>query len=198
LRIVPVKGYQNVYTSNVYLITGEWKRIVDINTLIDVGNDPSIIDAISRIDCGVGKKKVEQVILTHDHSDHSGILKSIIKEYNPVVYAFSPFLEGITRTLKDSEMIRIGDTDFEIIHTPGHSSDSICLYNTDNKVLFVGDTPVVVRGTNGNYEESFVNALNKLCQKQIESIYFGHGDPVLKGGHSLLVDSLNNVCKTTG
>lgn len=193
MRIIPVKGNRDVYTSNVYLITGEWKRIADVNTLIDVGNDPSIIEAISRIDCGVGKKKVEQVILTHDHSDHSGILKLIIKEYNPVVLAFSPFLEGATRTLNDGDIIRVGDDNFEIIHTPGHSSDSICLYNKENKVLFVGDTSVIIRGLNGSYEKCFVNAMDKLCQKQIESIYFGHGDPVLKGGHSLLVDSLNRV-----
>lgn len=198
MKIIPVKGYLDIYTSNVYLIVGDWKRIADINTLIDVGNDPSIIDVISKIDCGVGKKKVEQVILTHAHSDHSGILKFIIKEYDPVIYAFSPFLDGVTRALKNGDTIRAGDTNFEIIHTPGHSSDSVCLYNKDSKVLFVGDTPVIVHGLNGSYEESFVNALNKLCKKQIESIYFGHGDPVLKGGHSLLVDSLNNIGKITG
>lgn len=198
MKIIPVKGHRNVYTSNVYLITGDWKRIADVNTLIDVGNDSSIIDVIGGIDCGIGKKKVEQVILTHDHSDHTGILNSIIKEYDPVVYAFSPFQEGVTRVLNNGEIIRIGDKNFEIIHTPGHSSDSVCIYNEDHKVLFVGDTPVVVHGLSGSFEEDFVNALNKLCQKQIESIYFGHGDPVLKGGHSLLVDSLNNVRKITG
>lgn len=198
MKVIPVKGYRDVYTSNVYLIVGDWKRIADINTLIDVGNDPSIIDVIGKIDCGVGKKKVEQVILTHAHSDHSGILKAIIREYDPVVYAFSPFLEGVTRALDNGEIIRVGDKNFEIIHTPGHSSDSICLYNKDNKVLFVGDSPVVVNGLNGSYEEDFVKALNNLCKKQIESIYFGHGDPVLKGGHSLLVDSLNNICNTIG
>ncbi len=198
MRIIPVKGHRNVYTSNVYLITGEWKRIADVNTLIDVGNDPSIIDVISKIDCGVGKKKVEQVILTHDHSDHAGILKLIIKEYNPVVYAFSPFLEGATRALNDGDIIRAGDNNFKIFHTPGHSSDSVCLYNEDDRVLFAGDTPVIVRGLNGSYENDFINALNKLCEKQIESIYFGHGDPVLKGGRSLLVDSLNKIHKTTG
>lgn len=198
MRIIPLKGHREVYTSNVYLVTGKWKRIADVNTLIDVGNDPSIIDVINNINCGVGKKKVEQVILTHDHSDHSGILKLIIKEYDPEVLAFSPFLEGATRVLRDGDIIRVGDNDFEIVHTPGHSSDSICLYSNDHKVLFVGDTPVIVRGSNGSYEKCFINALNKLCQKQVESIYFGHDNPVLKGGHSLLVDSLNRVLKITG
>jgi glyoxylase-like metal-dependent hydrolase (beta-lactamase superfamily II) len=193
VKIIPIKGYCDVYTSNVYLVLGEWKRIEDINTLIDVGNDPSIIDVISKLDTGVGKKKVEQVILTHDHSDHSGILKLIIKEYNPIVHAYSHFMEGVTHTLDDSEMIRVGDTNFEVIHTPGHSSDSVSFYNEDNKVLFVGDTPVIISGLNGVYEDDFINAFKKLCHKKVKSIYFGHGDPVLNGGHSLLIESLNNI-----
>lgn len=193
MKIVPVKGYRDVYTSNVYLILGEWKRIEDVNTLIDVGNDPSIIDILSKLDAGVGKKKVEQVILTHDHSDHTGILPLIIREYNPVVCAYSPFLEGVTRTLNNGEMIRIGDDNFEVIHTPGHSSDSISLYNETDELLFVGDTPVVISGFNGVYEECFINALKKLCQKKVKSIYFGHGSPHQDGGHSLLVESLSNI-----
>jgi glyoxylase-like metal-dependent hydrolase (beta-lactamase superfamily II) len=193
LKTIPVKGYRNVYTSNVYLITGEWKRIEDINTLIDVGNDPSIIDVISKLETGAGKKKVEQVILTHDHSDHTGILPLIIKEYNPAVYAYSPFIKGVTHILHDGELIRAGENYFEVIHTPGHSSDSICLYNEDDKVLFVGDTPVVVRGVNGDYDDEFVTALQRISQKMVKSIYFGHGEPITHNAHSLLIDSLNNI-----
>jgi glyoxylase-like metal-dependent hydrolase (beta-lactamase superfamily II) len=193
VKIIPIKGHRDVYTSNVYMIQGDWKRISDVNTLIDVGNDPSIMEVIKTIDTGVGKKKVEQVILTHDHSDHTGILPLIIKEYNPVVYAYSPFMEGATHILRDGAILRLGENYFEIIHTPGHSSDSIALYNEDHKVLFVGDAPVIIHGSNGCYEEDFINALKKLCQKKIEVIYFGHGDPVLSDGHSLLIESLSNI-----
>ena len=177
------------------MILGDWKRMEDINTLIDVGNDPSIIEVISEIETGVGKKKVEQVILTHDHSDHTGILPLIIKEYNPVVYAYSPFMEGVTHTVSDGALLRIGETNFEVIHTPGHSSDSISLHNEDHEVLFVGDTPVMIRRSDSWHENDFINALKRLCQKKVKSIYFGHGDPVLSGGHSLLIESLSNIRK---
>jgi glyoxylase-like metal-dependent hydrolase (beta-lactamase superfamily II) len=197
VKIIPIKGYRDVYTSNVYMIQGDWKRIEDINTLIDVGNDPSIIEVIKTMDTGVGKKKVEQVVLTHDHSDHTGILPLIIKEFDPVVYAYSPFMEGVSHPLEDGAMLRLGENNFTIIHTPGHSSDSISLYNEDNKVLFVGDTPVIIRGSNGCYEKDFIHALQKLSQKAVESIYFGHDDPILNGGHSLLINSLNNIHNST-
>ncbi|MFH0999163.1 MAG: MBL fold metallo-hydrolase [Pseudomonadota bacterium] len=70
MKIVPILGKNNVYSSNVYTVMGDWKRIEDVNTLVDVGNDPSIIEVIGKMNMGVGKSKVEQVILTHDHFDH--------------------------------------------------------------------------------------------------------------------------------
>jgi glyoxylase-like metal-dependent hydrolase (beta-lactamase superfamily II) len=194
MQIISIKGTNNVYSSNVYMVLGEWKKINDVSTLIDVGSDPSIIDVINEMNTGIGKKKIDQVIVTHDHSDHMSILPLIIREYNPIVHAFSPYLAGATHVLKDGETLLIGDKYFEVIHTPGHSSDSISLYNAGNKVLFVGDTPVIVRGINGGtYEEDYVNALKRLCQKQVEAIYFGHGDPVFSDGQSLLVESLRII-----
>lgn len=197
MQIINIKGNNNVYTSNVYLVLSEWKKINDVNTLIDVGSDPSIIDVINKMNTGVGKKKVDQVILTHDHSDHMSILPLIIQEYHPLVYAFSPYLVGATQILKDGEILLIGDEYFEVIHTPGHSSDSISLYNAASKVLFVGDTSVIVRNMNGGtYEKDYISALKRLAQKQIKAIYFGHGDPVFENGQTLLIESLRNICNS--
>ena len=53
-----------VYSSNVYLVLGDWSAIDDVNTLIDVGNDPAILEQISLAPTGVGKKPIEQVIFT--------------------------------------------------------------------------------------------------------------------------------------
>jgi glyoxylase-like metal-dependent hydrolase (beta-lactamase superfamily II) len=194
MQIVNIKGSNNVYSSNVYMVHGEWKTVNDINTLIDVGSDPSIINIIDSMNMGVGKKKVDQVILTHNHSDHMSILPLIIKEYNPRVYAFSPFMEGATHVLTDGQTILIGDQYFEVIHTPGHSSDSVSLYNATSKVLFVGDTSVIVRGLDsGVYEEDYINAIKRLAQKQVQAIYFGHGDPCFGNGQSMLMESLQNI-----
>ncbi len=66
-----------IYTSNVYLLTGDWNCIQDVNTLVDVGRDPSVIDEIYQASTGVGKTKVEKVILTHNHYDHTSLLPQI-------------------------------------------------------------------------------------------------------------------------
>jgi glyoxylase-like metal-dependent hydrolase (beta-lactamase superfamily II) len=66
-----------IYTSNVYLLAGDWNCIQDVNTLVDVGSDNSIIDLINHASTGVGKIRVEKVILTHNHYDHASLLPQV-------------------------------------------------------------------------------------------------------------------------
>ena len=185
-----------IYTSNVYLVTGTWNGIADVNTLVDVGRDPDVIEKINNASTGVGKQRVEQVVLTHSHYDHTTLLPQIKRIFNPVVYAFSASLEGVNIILKDDDIVKLGDRMFEVIHTPGHSSDSVCLYCEEDGVLFSGDTPVVIQSSGGAYEDAFVRALEKLCRRDIRSIYFGHGKPMLKECNSQIRASLKNVRKT--
>jgi glyoxylase-like metal-dependent hydrolase (beta-lactamase superfamily II) len=53
-------------------------------------------------------------------------------------YHIKPF--RIRHAIKDKEKIDLGDRLLEIIFTPGHSPDSICLLDSDNRYLFTGDT----------------------------------------------------------
>jgi hydroxyacylglutathione hydrolase len=193
MRVIDVRGRNNIYSSNVYLVTGDWKKLEDLNTLIDVGGDPSILDTIDRTSTGVGKNKIDQVILTHSHSDHTSNLPLIRERYRPKVFAYSPFIEGVDHLLSNGDLIRIGDRMFEVLHTPGHSSDSVSLFNDDEGVLFVGDTPVVIRTAGGSYEANFITALKALCRRRVHTIYFGHGEPITKNAHAVLLASLKNV-----
>jgi len=45
-----------------------------------------------------------------------------------------------TVLLKDGDMISLGDRRFEVLHTPGHSPGSICLWEAETQILFSGDT----------------------------------------------------------
>ena len=70
---------------------------------------------------------------------------------------------------------------------------SICLYCEEDGVLFAGDTPLIIRRPGDTYPEEFVEALERLSQKDIRSIYFGHGQPILHNCNALLRNSLENV-----
>jgi len=193
VKIYNLTAHSKVYTSNVYLVTGTWNAIDDVNTLVDVGRDLAVLEMIFEISTGVGKKQVEKVVLTHNHYDHTSMLKNVKEVFKPRVYAFSKSLEGVDRILKDGETIRIGDRYFEVLHTPGHSSDSICLYCQEDGVLFSGDTPVIIRSTDSTYDEHFIKAMERLCRREVKAIYFGHGEPMLEGCSAALRRSLDNI-----
>jgi glyoxylase-like metal-dependent hydrolase (beta-lactamase superfamily II) len=178
LRIISIKGRNHVYTSNVYLVMGDWRRLEDPNTLIDVGTDPTVLEVLEDLDTGVGKKKVEQVILTHSHSDHCAILSLIRKTYDPVIYAFSPYLAGVDRVLQNGDVLRVGDGCAKVVQTPGHSEDSICLLFTEERVLFTGDVNL------GPNPEAWPvpDALRPLIPRErlkVFSIFSGHDRPRL-------------------
>ena len=178
MRILTLDNSGLVYTSQVYLVLGGASRLDDVNTLVDVGQDPAILASIEQAPTGVGKWPVEQVVLTHGHSDHCALLPQVREAFHPKVCAFSPNIFGVDRLLRDGDTIRMGDEDFEVLHTPGHSSDSICLYNEREGVLFAGDSPLLIASPGGTYEAGFLAALEKLCARDVRRIYFGHGAPL--------------------
>jgi len=102
MKIINLTHDSDIYTSNVYLLLGDRKGIDDVNTLIDVGRDSSIIEKIRKLDTGVGKKKVEKVILTHGHYDHVSLLPTIKDEFHPRAYAFHSF-DGVKHLLRDKD-----------------------------------------------------------------------------------------------
>lgn len=196
MKILNLTKDSNAYTSNVYFVLGNSNAIDDVNTLVDVGRDNSIIAKTGKASTGVGKHRVEQVVLTHSHYDHASLLLQIRKAYNPMVCAYSESLEGVDRFLRDGETLKIGDRAFEVIYTPGHSNDSICLHCQSEGVLFAGDTPVIVQSDEGTYEDGFVGALIRLARKDIKAIYFGHGDPLLSDCNTRIRYSLKMVEKS--
>lgn len=179
MKILSLKSNNDIYSSNVHFVLGNFNAIDDVNTLVDVGRDPSVIETIEKASTGVGKQRVEQVVLTHSHYDHTGFLLQLRNRYGPTVCAYSASLEGVDRLLRDDETLRMGDATFEVIYTPGHSNDSICLYCQSEGVLFAGDSPIIIQSGDGTYEDGFVDALARLARKNVKAIYFGHGEPLL-------------------
>jgi glyoxylase-like metal-dependent hydrolase (beta-lactamase superfamily II) len=189
MRIVTLENSGQMYTSQVYLVLGDANRLEDVNTLVDVGQDPAILASIEKAPTGVGKWPVEQVVLTHSHSDHCALLPQVRAVFRPRVWAFSPNLDGVDALLRDGDTIRMGDAVFEVVHAPGHSSDSICLYNESEGVLFAGDSPLLITSPESSYEAGFRAALEKLCARDVRRIYFGHGPPLTERCNQRLRES---------
>ena len=83
--------------------------------------------------------KVEYIISTHGHSDHTAgnaELRSIFKA-KTVAHKLSR-IDACVK-VEDGTIISIGSISMEVIHTPGHTADSVCLL-VDNQKLLTGDT----------------------------------------------------------
>ncbi len=193
MKILNLSAGSSIYTANVYLLTGEWNTLDDVNTLIDAGRDEAIIEKLEAASTGVGKRKLDQIILTHDHYDHAALIPRLKELYSPRVYAASANTDGVDHLLKPSTQLRAADQLCEIIFTPGHSSDSICIYCPQQGILFAGDTPLIIHSSHNTYEPAFIEALKYISRKPVKAIYFGHDKPLLSRCQEILEESYRNV-----
>ena len=154
MEILTVYGID--YDSNIYVVNGKNKTIIDCGT---GRHNKYVIDKISEI---IDLNEIKQLILTHEHYDHCGGVREIFEQANDKtkIFAHEKASDKIERgesdfakmlggfmpkmpvdvKLKDNEEITIGDDDFQVLNTPGHTPGCICLYNSKHKVLISGDT----------------------------------------------------------
>jgi len=196
MRITLLHGNRRNYSCNAYLVRGNSNEKGDINSLVDVGIDGSVCDEIENLSTGIGKKKVAQVVLTHDHYDHAAGLDEIVSHYHPQVRAFAPG-KHVDFLLSDGQVLRLGDREFEVLHTPGHSEDSVCLYCAQERTLFAGDTPFDVKTPGGSYPGELLASLEKISSRDIATIYAGHANPVTSGVPELLQGTIRNIRQST-
>ena len=79
------------------------------------------------------------IINTHSHFDHTIGNEQVAKLTGAKImqHTSSPLLKD--KALEDGDRITFGSSSIDIVHTPGHSKDSICLI-LDNKMILTGDT----------------------------------------------------------
>jgi len=194
MRVIKLNTNPNLYSSNSYLLLGAWNKLEDVNALVDTGSDDYIIDEIEKTNKGVGKRPLEKVILTHTHFDHIGALKELKKKYSVEVLAFTK-VPGVDRLLEDNEVMKLGDEYFQIIHTPGHSSDSVCIYCSAEKILFSGDTSIRVYSKDNTYSDEYIETIEKLSKLEVKIVYPGHGAPITENPEEIIANTLRILKK---
>lgn len=192
MRVLDVPSNPREYSSRIYLILGDFNPPDAVNTLIDPGVDGAVLAGLDGLNKGIGKRAVEQVILTHEHSDHTAGLPEVIRAFHPAVLGWKR-IPGVTDTVHDGEWVRVGDHDAQILHTPGHSDDSICVYVPSVGALFTGDTPVAVHTPGGAWPRSLVATLERLRTLRLDVLYPGHAAEVRGNIKGLLDETLRNV-----
>lgn len=194
MKVISLNTNPEKYSSNVYLVLGEWKTLNDVNALIDTGADDYIIRHLELINTGLGKNKLEVVVLTHNHFDHTGGIKALKEKYQCKVYGKFE-ADYVDVVLRGNELLKLGDRYYTVIDCPLHSSDSICLYNGEKGILFSGDTELNIRTNSGSYPQEYLESLLHLQTLNLKIIYPGHGHPY-DNPAEMLEYSINNVIKS--
>ena len=144
---------------------------------------------------------IEKILLTHGHFDHIGGIEAIRKHIsapvviheNGEVYLSDPEMNlssrcGMKIIIRGARYFRDGERftlsaghSLKVIHTPGHSKDSVVFYDEVEGVAFVGDT--IFRGSIG--ESRYPGGNAKLLMESIkQKILTLPERTILCSGHS--------------
>jgi len=82
-----------------------------------------------------------------------------------------------TRLLEDGDVIDLGDRQFEVIHTPGHSPGGIALYEKVTGILFSGDILYdgpLVEDTYHSNADDYLGSMERLLKLKVRLVHGGH------------------------
>jgi glyoxylase-like metal-dependent hydrolase (beta-lactamase superfamily II) len=180
---------------------------------VDPGNDyTAFIDLFER---GYRPADVKKVVVTHGHRDHAMGVFDLLRSYPAILEngGFELILhEASPRELKDmvrksgcrvtevrgGETLEISGLDWEVIHTPGHTIDGICLYHPPSKTVFSGDTvlPHAMSEPDehaGGSLDHYLFGIRALLGKDIQNVLPGHGFPVLSAGRKVIEETYEGL-----
>lgn len=156
--------------TNSYILVSAGEALI-----IDPG--PMIPDHLDAIRSAVEPHTVVGVLVTHHHLDHAPAANPLAAEYSVPSFGFGDFggFQAIA-PVADGDGIRVGTEMIEVLHTPGHTPDSMCFVAPDG--LFTGDT--VKAGTTVVVEDmsAYMATLNRLAALDPPRIFPGHGEVI--------------------
>jgi len=196
LYLQPVR---DVFQTNAYFYINETNNH---GCLIDPGAQASLLMQIAQNH----QWKIEAILLTHGHFDHSGAVDDLTKAWNIPFYIHTrgpEYLQddelnlaqrhhrhiNITRApylLQNGDKLQLEKSgiNFDILYTPGHSFDSITYFDAKNQIAFVGDVlyndgPGIWQFPGGDKQQ-----LKESISQKIESLpnqtrfFVGHTGPM--------------------
>lgn len=130
--------------------------------------------------------RLEGVLLTHHHYDHTGAVDRIKKELDCPVYLHRAdcdmYKKPVDVYMEDGDVIELGGEKLVVISTPGHTRGSVCFFSAKSRVAFTGDTIFNVDlgrtdledGSEEEMRHSIIDIIDKWDNDIM--IYPGHGD----------------------
>ena len=166
--------------TNTYLIGSDAIAVLDPGPVID-----SHLNAIQEIGAGA----IRWVLVTHTHPDHSPAAAELARMSGAQLLGRPP-PEGQhqdktfqpDRILEDGDRLIVDGSEIEVIHTPGHASNHICLRHVELNWVFTGDhvidgSTVVINPPDGSMKH-YLESLAKVKELQPAALAPGHGEVI--------------------
>ena len=170
---------------NVYFVNLARKIVIDTSHR---GERQKLEQFLSKV---IDFNEVTDIIFTHLHLDHCANFdlfpnaKLWASEAEIASFKMDPYGtvldRGVVARLSEKTIHpieQLGISEFEILHTPGHTKGSICILYANEKILFSGDTifPVGIGRTDlpSSVAHKMQDSLNKLSQVQFKILAAGH------------------------
>ena len=135
---------------------------------------------------------VHMIVVTHRHPDHWATLELVKEKVAAPAWCHEEDRGGIKPqifdTLADGNEVVIGETKVRIIHTPGHTAGSICLYldTVDGPALLSGDTLFPGGPGRSDSNDALKQMIGSITTRlfplpENTHVYPGHGDDTTIG-----------------
>jgi glyoxylase-like metal-dependent hydrolase (beta-lactamase superfamily II) len=182
-----------------FTFNGTCTYIVGEGAVAIVDPGPADQTHLAAILSAVEGERVETILVTHTHRDHSALANDLRKATGACVVGPPPFepetdAEGLESShdrafapdavLADAERLAARTFTIEAVATPGHCGEHLCLALIEERALFSGDhvmawSTSVVAPPDGSMS-AYMASLEKVRARD-ERIYWpGHGGPVLE------------------
>lgn len=186
--------------TNCYIIVDETQKKAMV--IDPAGEVPKIIEILDTLGA-----ELVYIYLTHCHADHINGVNELKKEKGGKVLIHRKGRENLANRIPvlaeyiglppiyvkedsivdDDDILHVGDLEFRVIYTPGHTDDGTSLYCEKEEMLFSGDT--LFKGAWGRVDlptSDFDSIMNSIINKLLilpenTIVYPGHGKPTRIG-----------------
>jgi len=182
---------------SMFTLHGTGTYIVGRGKVAIIDPGPDLEEHISAVLSAVRNETVTDIVITHTHIDHSPAARAVKAATGAKTSAFGPHgtphdgtevEEGADRQflpdqeIKDGETLRGNGWTLEAIHTPGHTSNHLCLAFQEENIMFSGDhvmgwSTSVISPPDGHMGD-YLASLEKLTSRTETRYWPTHGPAI--------------------